>query len=402
MEASTIAPCKALAAAVDGEHRYTLSSAVPLRPGKFRLIALTVTCDALARLTDAELHWEPVAGCWGIRLRADAGPDVGPRLVGRPAQRGGVPLSQDGAVRVVVEDREVGAPRHPHRITRGEEDADRRPQALRPPLDGAQRRAGPVARADQRLDRARISHASVDLEPVLGDIDGYVPLVQKAVEELCRDLGGSGLVCSELISSNILKNSGVKHSLRLFDWTPDEHPYAVQLFGNDPATMAQSARILVPASVNPVWRKVARAITEGGWQSVPKLTFPGGALVGCAAGFVNVPRIKGTHTAMKSGMLAAEAAFEALVRGDNRAGLDPYYLGASPTGRLVFHIESAAPPTNLAAPVPLRRFIHVAGTLDHATSTMRLRSPGHPGGRVTDVVHDRGVLHQVVGRKALP
>jgi len=59
----------------------------------------------------------------------------------------------------------------------------------------------------------------------------------------------------------------------------------------------------------------ARVINEGGWQAVPKLEFPGGALIGCAAGFVNVPRIKGTHTAMKSGMLAAEAAFEALQAG---------------------------------------------------------------------------------------
>ncbi|MFT4097113.1 MAG: electron transfer flavoprotein-ubiquinone oxidoreductase [Rhodoblastus sp.] len=50
----------------------------------------------------------------------------------------------------------------------------------------------------------------------------------------------------------------------------------------------------------------ARAITEGGYQSVPKLTFPGGALIGCAAGFVNVPRIKGSHNAMLSGILAAE------------------------------------------------------------------------------------------------
>nr|WP_294851561.1 electron transfer flavoprotein-ubiquinone oxidoreductase [uncultured Sphingomonas sp.] len=56
----------------------------------------------------------------------------------------------------------------------------------------------------------------------------------------------------------------------------------------------------------------ARAINEGGWQSVPKLAFPGGALIGCSAGFVNVPRIKGSHTAMKSGMLAAEAAFDAI------------------------------------------------------------------------------------------
>ena len=62
----------------------------------------------------------------------------------------------------------------------------------------------------------------------------------------------------------------------------------------------------------------ARAITEGGLQSVPKLVFPGGALIGCAAGFVNVPRIKGSHNAMKTGMLAAEAAFEAL--GEGREG----------------------------------------------------------------------------------
>ncbi|CAN1514093.1 FixC Dehydrogenases (flavoproteins) [Sphingomonadaceae bacterium] len=56
----------------------------------------------------------------------------------------------------------------------------------------------------------------------------------------------------------------------------------------------------------------ARAINEGGWQSVPKLAFPGGALIGCSAGFVNVPRIKGSHTAMKSGMLAAESIAVAL------------------------------------------------------------------------------------------
>jgi electron-transferring-flavoprotein dehydrogenase len=56
----------------------------------------------------------------------------------------------------------------------------------------------------------------------------------------------------------------------------------------------------------------ARALIEGGLQSLPKLTFPGGLLVGDAAGFLNVPKIKGTHTAMKSGMLAAEAVIEAL------------------------------------------------------------------------------------------
>ena len=68
----------------------------------------------------------------------------------------------------------------------------------------------------------------------------------------------------------------------------------------------------------------ARAINEGGWQSVPKLDFPGGALIGCSAGFVNVPRIKGTHTAMKSGMLAAEAAFAAVQAGRTSDSLTDY------------------------------------------------------------------------------
>lgn len=68
----------------------------------------------------------------------------------------------------------------------------------------------------------------------------------------------------------------------------------------------------------------ARAITEGGFQSVPRLAFPGGALIGCSAGFVNVPRIKGSHNAMKSGMLAAEAAFDALSHGRQRDTLEAY------------------------------------------------------------------------------
>ncbi len=68
----------------------------------------------------------------------------------------------------------------------------------------------------------------------------------------------------------------------------------------------------------------ARAITEGGYQSVPKLTFPGGMLIGCSAGMVNVPRIKGTHNAMKSGMLAAEAAFAAVAAGREGDELTEY------------------------------------------------------------------------------
>jgi electron-transferring-flavoprotein dehydrogenase len=68
----------------------------------------------------------------------------------------------------------------------------------------------------------------------------------------------------------------------------------------------------------------ARAINEGGFQSIPKLAFPGGALIGCSAGFVNLPRIKGSHNAMKTGMLAAESAFAALAAGRGRDELSGY------------------------------------------------------------------------------
>jgi electron-transferring-flavoprotein dehydrogenase len=68
----------------------------------------------------------------------------------------------------------------------------------------------------------------------------------------------------------------------------------------------------------------ARAINEGGWQAIPELVFPGGALIGCSAGFVNVPRIKGTHTAMKSAMLAADAAFEAIAADRSADKLEAY------------------------------------------------------------------------------
>ena len=68
----------------------------------------------------------------------------------------------------------------------------------------------------------------------------------------------------------------------------------------------------------------ARAITEGGWQSVPKLAFPGGALIGCAAGFVNLPRIKGSHNAILSGMLAASHVATAIAEGRAHDTLDTY------------------------------------------------------------------------------
>ncbi len=76
----------------------------------------------------------------------------------------------------------------------------------------------------------------------------------------------------------------------------------------------------------------SRVITEGGYQSVPKLCFPGGALIGCAAGFVNVPRIKGTHNAIASGMLAAEhvaSALESGRRNDELASYEDAWRGSS-------------------------------------------------------------------------
>jgi len=68
----------------------------------------------------------------------------------------------------------------------------------------------------------------------------------------------------------------------------------------------------------------ARAITEGGWQSMPDLVFPGGALLGCAAGMVNLPRIKGSHNAMLSGIAAADAAFDAITSGRQHDALASY------------------------------------------------------------------------------
>ncbi|QDP24538.1 electron transfer flavoprotein-ubiquinone oxidoreductase [Bradyrhizobium cosmicum] len=89
----------------------------------------------------------------------------------------------------------------------------------------------------------------------------------------------------------------------------------------------------------------ARAITEGGYQSVPKLTFPGGALVGCAAGFVNVPRIKGVHNAMGTGMLAAEhvaAALKADRANDEIVDYENAWR-SSPVGKDLFLVRNVKP-----------------------------------------------------------
>jgi electron-transferring-flavoprotein dehydrogenase len=101
----------------------------------------------------------------------------------------------------------------------------------------------------------------------------------------------------------------------------------------------------------------ARAITEGGWQSIPKLTFPGGALLGCSAGFMNVPRIKGSHNAILSGKYAAESAFEAIQGGRSHDELQVYE-------RLVLTgpIAGDLKPVRNAKPL-LSRFGTIAGTV---------------------------------------
>jgi electron-transferring-flavoprotein dehydrogenase len=89
----------------------------------------------------------------------------------------------------------------------------------------------------------------------------------------------------------------------------------------------------------------ARALTEGGWQSIPRLVLPGGVLVGCAAGFMNVPRIKGSHNAMLSGIAAAEAAFAAIAAGRAHDRLDAYEQGVltGPISRDLRRVRNAKP-----------------------------------------------------------
>jgi electron-transferring-flavoprotein dehydrogenase len=100
----------------------------------------------------------------------------------------------------------------------------------------------------------------------------------------------------------------------------------------------------------------ARAITEGGWQSIPELVFPGGVLVGCAAGFVNVPRIKGSHNAILSGIHAADAAFAAVTEGRAHDRLDAYPLAVQdgPIARDLRKVRNAKP--------MLSKFGTIAGT----------------------------------------
>ena len=128
----------------------------------------------------------------------------------------------------------------------------------------------------------------------------------------------------------------------------------------------------------------ARAINEGGWQAVPKLVFPGGALIGCSAGFVNVPRIKGSHTAMKSGMLAADAAFDAL--GADRSADE---LSAYPTALEASWIAKELKTVRNVEPA-IAKFGPIAGTLVAGTDMwMRTLGIGLPFTLKTHTDHDR-------------
>ncbi len=137
----------------------------------------------------------------------------------------------------------------------------------------------------------------------------------------------------------------------------------------------------------------ARAITEGGWQSVPKLAFPGGALIGCAAGFVNVPRIKGSHNAMLSGMLAAEHAAAALAQGRANDELSAYEAAwrSSPIGRDLWRVRNAKPLWSKLG--TLRR--HRARRARHVDQHARLLAVRHAQARQAGFrdARARGAMH---------
>ena len=130
----------------------------------------------------------------------------------------------------------------------------------------------------------------------------------------------------------------------------------------------------------------ARSITEGGIQALPELVFPGGALIGCAAGFVNVPRIKGIHNAMKSGMLAAEAAHAALGQGRSSDLLDAYpaSLRASWVWRDLDAVRNTKP--------MLTRWGTLAGTLATGAELWL----AHLGVRLPWTLHHRQADHQTL------
>src|SRR6202021_2247570 len=126
----------------------------------------------------------------------------------------------------------------------------------------------------------------------------------------------------------------------------------------------------------------ARALTEGGWQSVPKLAFRGGALIGCAAGFMNVPRIKGSHNAMLSGMMAAENVAAALAAGRARDELlaEEAASSSAPRGHDLWRERKAQPGASPKPGAPL-----TVGRLSSVYLSNRNREEDQP---VHLVVHE--------------
>ncbi len=149
----------------------------------------------------------------------------------------------------------------------------------------------------------------------------------------------------------------------------------------------------------------ARAISEGGWQSIPKMVFPGGALLGCAAGLLNVPRIKGNHTAMLSGKAAAEAAFGAIQDGRQGDELAAYETAvrSGPIARDLKRVRNVKPLWSrfgLVASLTLGGFdMWVAnltgwnplGTLKHGKSDAEATEPA-AGHKLIDYPKPDGVL----------
>jgi electron-transferring-flavoprotein dehydrogenase len=139
----------------------------------------------------------------------------------------------------------------------------------------------------------------------------------------------------------------------------------------------------------------ARAITEGGWQSVPRLSFPGGALVGCAAGFVNVPRIKGSHNAILSGVLAAEHVVAAIASGRAHDELDGYEATwrASAIGRDLRRVRNAKPLWSKLGTMPGTALAGLdlwAGSLGFSLfGTLRHGKPDHAALRPAHAVSPR-------------
>ncbi|MEW5301611.1 MAG: hypothetical protein WDW36_004461 [Sanguina aurantia] len=115
----------------------------------------------------------------------------------------------------------------------------------------------------------------------------------------------------------------------------------------------------------------ARSLNEGGMQSIPKLTFPGGALVGCAAGFLNVPKIKGTHTAMFSGMLAAESTVRAL-EAEEKEAKEAAVAAAAAAAEAAGVVAVATSPVATATPVV------IAGTAETVAAVVATAAPFSP------------------------